>query len=327
MLACVGRGVQEVVFEHVDAALRADRSFILAACSMNGSVLKYAAEALQADVGIVRTAVTKDVHTIIHASPSLQQDRAFVLALCAQRGYALMFLGAAMKADKAVALAACAQDGSVLGGLRYGEHHGDRRLVLAAVRSHANAFHTQLAAAFWADKEVVLAALSAAVCTDDGVSASILSVTTPELRVDADVVRLAAASADPHRRAAIAALHQRLQQLRSHVHVSAHQHTAATDTKATAFDASIAKVLATPRVRLACWHCDWHWMCTRPQRESVMALLVVEVRIDGHPGRANLPPMSHDLWLLILQFLPRHELGPPQTSVAATNASDPIVID
>ena len=69
---------------------------------------------------------------------------------------------------------------------------------------------------------------------------------------------------------------------------------------------------AVPPLRRTLWHPTVHhtW-CTPGQRACVLAVLVAELRSDRQPEPALLPSLPHDVWLLILQFVPRHELGAP----------------
>ena len=76
-----------------------------------------------------------------------------------------------------------------------------------------------------------------------------------------------------------------------------------------------------PLLRRTFWHPTTHnkW-CTLPQRRCVLAVLVAELRLDvieelavecaESAGAATvLPSLAHELWLLILVFVPRHALG------------------
>ena len=77
-------------------------------------------------------------------------------------------------------------------------------------------------------------------------------------------------------------------------------------------------------LRRTLWHRDMHMWCTPRQRACVVALLVAELRVDALDDDAwgsteddgaamhvagPLPPLPHDLWLRILEFVPRHRLG------------------
>ena len=69
---------------------------------------------------------------------------------------------------------------------------------------------------------------------------------------------------------------------------------------------------AAPPLRRTFWHPTMHAWCTPSQRECVLAVLVAELRSDRQAAAvAALPSLAHDLWLLILQFVPRHALGRP----------------
>ena len=66
-----------------------------------------------------------------------------------------------------------------------------------------------------------------------------------------------------------------------------------------------------------------HAWCIPSAKACVLAVLIAELRIDRarrYISRLselqefearNLPLIKHDLWLLILEFAPRHELGAP----------------
>ena len=113
----------------------------------------------------------------------------------------------------------------------------------------------------------------------------------------------------------------------------------------------LAVVLATPTLRLRFWHMNVHAWCTAAQHACVVAVLVVELRVDRLPepehyhtaplhapaatgaavavGRDHtpphraaaeavstevpplprLPPLPHDLWLLVMQYVRRSDLG------------------
>ena len=76
---------------------------------------------------------------------------------------------------------------------------------------------------------------------------------------------------------------------------------------------------AVPPPRRTFWHPTMHrpW-CTPGQHACVLAVLVAELRVDMLPARAEdttealedgLPSLAHELWLLILEFVPRCRLG------------------
>ena len=65
-----------------------------------------------------------------------------------------------------------------------------------------------------------------------------------------------------------------------------------------------------PLLRHTFWHPTMHKWCTRPQKICILAVLVAELRSDRQEEEtAALPLMVHDLWLLILHFIPRRALG------------------
>ena len=67
-----------------------------------------------------------------------------------------------------------------------------------------------------------------------------------------------------------------------------------------------------PPLRRTLWHPTMHAWCTGGQRACVVAVLVAELRSDRQEEEtAPLPLLVHDLWLLILQFVPRRCLGRP----------------
>ena len=63
-----------------------------------------------------------------------------------------------------------------------------------------------------------------------------------------------------------------------------------------------------PRRRF--WHPTMHAWCTAASRACVVAVLVAELRVDRQED-PQLPLLPHELWLLILEFAPRRELGAP----------------
>ena len=58
------------------------------------------------------------------------------------------------------------------------------------------------------------------------------------------------------------------------------------------------------------WHPTMHLWCTGAANAAVVALLIVELRVDQR-DQQPLPPLPHDVWLLILEFVERRGLGPP----------------
>ena len=65
-----------------------------------------------------------------------------------------------------------------------------------------------------------------------------------------------------------------------------------------------------PRRRF--WHPTMHAWCTGAARACVLAILVAELRTDRQED-PRLPSLPHELWLLIMEFAPRRELGAPPT--------------
>ena len=96
-----------------------------------------------------------------------------------------------------------------------------------------------------------------------------------------------------------------------------------------------------PRLRRHFWHPTMHTWCTPGGQECVLAVLVAELRLDARaaaadaeaagaeaaaaagfgaasgaggapaPALPTLPTLPHDLWLLLIEFAPRHTLGVP----------------
>lgn len=76
--------------------------------------------------------------------------------------------------------------------------------------------------------------------------------------------------------------------------------------------AGLTPYSTVPLLRRTFWHPTMDLWCTRRQRECVLAVLVAELRLDlQSKDIAVLPSLEHDWWLLILQFVPRYELGHP----------------
>ena len=59
------------------------------------------------------------------------------------------------------------------------------------------------------------------------------------------------------------------------------------------------------------WHPTMHHWCTPAAKLSVAAVLVAELRV-ARQGQQRLPHLPHELWLLVLEFVARRELGPPR---------------
>ena len=66
-----------------------------------------------------------------------------------------------------------------------------------------------------------------------------------------------------------------------------------------------------PRRRF--WHPTMHAWCTPAAKACVTTVLVAELRVDQQDldYSHTLPALPHELWLRILEFVPRHELGAP----------------
>ena len=65
-------------------------------------------------------------------------------------------------------------------------------------------------------------------------------------------------------------------------------------------------VVKLPRRRF--WHPTMHAWCTAAGRACVVAVLAAEPLLDREED-PWLPSLPHELWLLILEFVPRRELG------------------
>ena len=64
-------------------------------------------------------------------------------------------------------------------------------------------------------------------------------------------------------------------------------------------------------LRRSFWHPPMHAWCSALERARVLTVLVVELRVDEMAGTHALPWLAHDLWLLVLEFLRRHDLDAP----------------
>jgi len=73
-------------------------------------------------------------------------------------------------------------------------------------------------------------------------------------------------------------------------------------------DTGLTPYSSVPLPRRTFWHPTMHAFCTPGQRDCVIAVLVSELRLDRQE-EGVLPVLAHDLWLLILEFVPRHQLG------------------
>ena len=82
-----------------------------------------------------------------------------------------------------------------------------------------------------------------------------------------------------------------------------------------ALDTGLTPLSAVKPPRRRFWHPTMHAWCTAAGRACVLAVLVAELRVDQQED-PRFPSLPHELWLLILEFAPRRELGaPPLTSV------------
>ena len=57
-----------------------------------------------------------------------------------------------------------------------------------------------------------------------------------------------------------------------------------------------------------------HAWCIASARVCVLAVLAAELRVDRQEDH-RLPALPHELWLLIIEFAPRRELGAPPPPV------------
>ncbi|CAE8690294.1 unnamed protein product [Polarella glacialis] len=97
------------------AAVRNDRSLVLAAVQRNGMALQHVAGKLRADREVVLAAVSNEGAALQFADVSLRADREVALAAVKQAGWALRHISAQLHADKEIALAAVQQAGWALG--------------------------------------------------------------------------------------------------------------------------------------------------------------------------------------------------------------------
>merc|ERR1719436_286352 len=90
-------------------ALRQDRDFVLAACSLNGFALGAAAPELQADRDFVLAVVAADGDALDEVAPALKADREVVIAAVTQKGSAVRFAAEEFQRDSEV-LSLASQD-------------------------------------------------------------------------------------------------------------------------------------------------------------------------------------------------------------------------
>ena len=64
-------------------------------------------------------------------------------------------------------------------------------------------------------------------------------------------------------------------------------------------------------LRRSFWHPTMHAWCSAQERACVLALLVVGMRVDKMDAPDALMWLPHELWLLVLEFLRRRDLGAP----------------
>merc|ERR1719436_1715056 len=90
-------------------ALRRDREFVLAACSLNGFAFGAAAPELQADRDFVLAVVAADGDALDEVAPALKADPEVVLAAVSQKGSAVRFAAKKFQSDSEV-LSLASQD-------------------------------------------------------------------------------------------------------------------------------------------------------------------------------------------------------------------------
>ena len=77
-----------------------------------------------------------------------------------------------------------------------------------------------------------------------------------------------------------------------------------------ALTAGLTPFSAVKMPRRRFWHPTMHAWCTAAGRACVLSVLVAELRVDRQED-PRLPSLPHELWLLVLEFLPRRALGLP----------------
>lgn len=163
-------------YPHVDAALRADRDFVLEVVSANGRLLSEAGPIFRTDRAVVLAAVAETAVALTYASNLLRQDRGFLLAAARVNGLILLHLALASS------------------------YRCDRQLVLAAVSQNGEALQ-YADDDCQADREVVTAAVSASVQLYPGDPRGPLALrhAALSLRTDAELIRLAGGAEALHR--------------------------------------------------------------------------------------------------------------------------------
>ena len=59
------------------------------------------------------------------------------------------------------------------------------------------------------------------------------------------------------------------------------------------------------------WHSSMHQWCRAQAKECVLTFLLAELRFEAQRQADELLPLDHEVWLLVLEFVPRHAFGPP----------------
>ena len=125
---------------HASADLRADQDVVRVALEQDSRALRFADERIRAARGVVGEAVRRDAGALEYACLALRRDRELVLEAVRRDGAALRHAGKDLRGDREVVLAAIAECGLAVEHAR-SALRDDREVVLEAVGRHGGALH------------------------------------------------------------------------------------------------------------------------------------------------------------------------------------------
>ena len=155
-VATVATIISNQCWDFVGSALKGNRAFMMEAISRQWTNLKYAADKLKADPGVVGLAVGQNAEAFEMATSTLQQDEEFVTAMVAKNGRVMQYADH-FRNTKDVVLAAVRNDGVAI---KWASKplQADKDVVLAAVRNDGVAIKWA-SKPLQADNDVIFAAL------------------------------------------------------------------------------------------------------------------------------------------------------------------------
>jgi hypothetical protein len=135
-----------------------DTSFVIKAIKLNGDILQYVSNELQANKDVVLSAVQQNSYMLQYASVNIRDDKDIVMKAVTNYGTVLKFASSKLRADKEVVLAAIKNDAAAL-AYTSSKIRANKEIILAAVKQ--NGLTLEYASNYLRyDKYVVLTAVT-----------------------------------------------------------------------------------------------------------------------------------------------------------------------